>query len=446
MWKLFVIVFKALVEDSGVSMHFHSAVAEDRTVAGLDRILRRLCPLRAWLILPISVVFLLLVMLDIMTLPYGQRTAIKIAAAVALLAYHVRFCHCSSYLVSAFVFAGTVVLSTVVKGEPSYTDDAMIFALEIISIVCTAIALPKQYRVLDILKACFWSLLIVNILNGASCLEVEEPESTTAYLFGSKFFMGYLQMLMLGFYASIVHLERKRRYLYNWVVFVLLFAACVGCLLHADAKTCLIGLVSLFVLALLPAKVKALLSERPVLLLFLFAANCLFFITVRYLLDTSIVQFVIQDVLGRSASLTGRTPIYEVLRDVVSGSPWFGWGYWNEEVASVVGWGNAQNGIMEVVVNQGLLGAAAFVAMLFFAMRRSAASVCPGLVLYLFAMIVCSLSEISFNVLFIFALSLVFSLSTTDGDPYAERAPRGRHARGLHERSSAGQAASQGRL
>lgn len=425
---------------------FHFSGFELRGDVELNRLLKQLRPLGTWLMLPISVVLLLLVVLDMMSMPYEQREGLRIAAMVFLLVYHGRFCPRSAYLVSVFAFAATVVLSTLVKGYLVYVDDSVLFAVEIITIACTAIALPRQYKALDILKTCFWALLVVNVLNGISAFQTADPQSDTPYLFGSKFFMGYLQMLMLGFYISVLHFERHGHPLYNRVLLLIMFAASVACLLHVDAKTCLIGLAMLFLPALLTSRAKAQLFRRNALILFLVAANLLFFATVQFLLDAPFVQSVIQDVLGRSVSLTGRTPIYNALGDVVLGSPLVGWGYYNDAVSSVVGWGNAQNGILEILVNQGLLGVVAFVAMCALAVRRSSASACPGLVYYLFAIVVCSLVEISFNVLFVFALSLVYSLSNGGGSHSVDKASRGRHVQGSEKDGTLGELRSGSRV
>ena len=54
--------------------------------------------------------------------------------------------------------------------------------------------------------------------------------------------------------------------------------------------------------------------------------------------------------------MTGRTPIYDCLELLINEKPVFGWGYGNTAVMALVGYGNAQNGIAELMVNYGAFG------------------------------------------------------------------------------------------
>ncbi len=74
------------------------------------------------------------------------------------------------------------------------------------------------------------------------------------------------------------------------------------------------------------------------------------------LLQVPFVKHIVVDVLGENLTLTGRDLIYSGLRAVISESPILGYGYGNAAVAMYVGYGNAQNSIMETLVNYGVVG------------------------------------------------------------------------------------------
>ena len=182
-------------------------------------------------------------------------------------------------------------------------------------------------------------------------------------------------------------------------------------LVKASAMTALLCLLLSIALTLfLTNRVAHKLSEGLVITIVIVAANVIYFGT-GMLLNIPAVQFFIQDVLGRSLTMTGRTPIYDCLELLINEKPVFGWGYGNTAVMALVGYGNAQNGIAELMVNYGAFGVLAFFATVIglFPSVKKFRSHNPRLVAIIYGTILASLVEISFGLVFFFALSLIFA-------------------------------------
>ena len=61
-------------------------------------------------------------------------------------------------------------------------------------------------------------------------------------------------------------------------------------------------------------------------------------------------------VLGKGASYKGRLIIYEKITRIIEQKPWFGYGYMSDIVNQVVTFGNAQNGLLDMIVQYGIVG------------------------------------------------------------------------------------------
>lgn len=125
------------------------------------------------------------------------------------------------------------------------------------------------------------------------------------------------------------------------------------------------------------------------------------------ILSNNYVSYIIEDILGKDATLTGRTSIYDVLWLTISLRPWLGWGVGNGHGIMMFSYGmaNAQNGLFNLVLEQGIVGAVAFILLLMKIILLQKGNLYkrytyPILTL-VFAMIVISCVEITFDTVFI---------------------------------------------
>lgn len=285
---------------------------------------------------------------------------------------------------------------------------ATVNGLCLIALLLMFRSLSNRHGVYQVLDSFFWMLLVLTALNDATVFASSVHEAGTEYLLGNKFVVGYVHMLLLGLYATL--LARKKGYLrYNWGIFWLIFVESIIVIYQADTMTCMLSLVVVAVIStLMPKRISSKLSSGAVCVATLVGMNIIFFGT-GMMLENEYVQYFITEVMGRSLNLTGRTAIYADLGTIIQMSPYVGWGYGSSVVRQFVGYGNAQNGIMELLVTYGVIGLLGFLLVLLALLpgRKSRNHVVAhGLVAVLYGMFFASLVEISFGIMFYLMLSL----------------------------------------
>ena len=240
---------------------------------------------------------------------------------------------------------------------------ALVNGLCLISLLMTFKSLSLSHGVFKVVDSFFWLLLAVSMANDISVLLSPSHHAETEYLLGNKFITGYTHILLIGLYAAL--LSSKSGYVrYNWGLFWVLLIESVIIVTTADTMTGTIGLVITAAMAImLPKSMAKLLSIGLIAVAVLIAINAAFFAT-GMLLENPYVQHFVTEILGRSLNLTGRTQIYDSLGFIVQMSPYVGWGYGSPVVSEVVGYGNAQNGLMELLVRYGIVGTVGFLMVL----------------------------------------------------------------------------------
>lgn len=269
----------------------------------------------------------------------------------------------------------------------------------------------RRYDI-DILCLLLFRILIIYVfINDITVLMI--PAGTGVRFFvGTKFMVSYTHWLFCGL---LLYLEKKRCGTYTSWLCIIAFVESAFIIMKSECST---GLVGLLMIALVGVFSDLKIVERimvahnaPIIL----AISVLAFVGLEAIINIPIVSSFIVNVLGENLTLTGRLKIYQALGFVVRQSPWLGYGYENRAVAEVVGYGNAQNGLFELLVNYGLITVIAFVYAVTCSCRRTKEfeiSILP-FVSVLFALIIASIVEISFNNYFIFALAVIFSSQTT---------------------------------
>ncbi|MDN0069799.1 O-antigen ligase family protein [Collinsella ihumii] len=290
---------------------------------------------------------------------------------------------------------------------------AFMQGINILALFVSLFRLIDKYGAGSVLTALFWILLTLSLFNDFTVAIASTNTSSTNYLLGNKFTTGGIHVLLIGIFRVLLHIKSGKMP-YNQTVYCALIIESIMVLLKADAMTAMISVVSVCALPVLLGmrQVSFLLSGLAVSCSIV-VLNVVFFST-GMLLDLPQVQYFVQEVLGRSITMTGRTPIYEQLGIIIQMNPLFGWGYGNTVVEQIVGYGNAQNGIAQVIVDYGVVGAAAFAAVIISALPRVRGETSIIIVpLYgiLYSSVISSLVEISFGLTFFFQIALVAAIS-----------------------------------
>ena len=125
---------------------------------------------------------------------------------------------------------------------------------------------------------------------------------------------------------------------------------------------------------------------------------------INTVLHNNIVRYVIFDLFHRTSTVYGRFEIYNnYLQTLLQNKFWFGYGYSNGVMLTVTDvFGNAQNGLLEQMMNFGFIGVVVILITIFYALRQKGKLSYMTILLY--AMIVAAIFEVTINWFFWMAL------------------------------------------
>ena len=197
---------------------------------------------------------------------------------------------------------------------------------------------------------------------------------SNSYFIGSKYMVSYIMMLYIGLKYHLneeTYKSNKREY----YKFVCVFLMCEAVIWYANCMTGFSALFLIFVLLHVSDKVKKILSEPAVILLFLILSMLIIFI-IPSLLKLKIVQFIVQDIMGKDLTLTDRLRYYSKAGEVFrQGGIWLGYGYESNVMRDNIGLGtNIQNGLAHIMLSYGIIGTLGLLFMLFRSVKVSGAS------------------------------------------------------------------------
>lgn len=233
-------------------------------------------------------------------------------------------------------------------------------------------------------------------------------DSIGGYILGTKFQVCYYNLFVCTIYGlKNPNMTRKDRMLFLFFI-AITFASAI----HTQCSTMVVGtLVYLAALFLLPQKIQNKMSSGAFLVALILIADLGFFFFTTWLLQFTIVQDFIVDVLHEDLTLTGRLTIFGNIMEALNNNIWFGYGYGNSSIISVyyMCGENPQNGIIEMFLNVGIIGCMAFLMIIYNACRlfNTKRTYNNPTIAYIFTMIVISTIEVPFEKTFIFVTSLL---------------------------------------
>lgn len=290
-------------------------------------------------------------------LPTGVMQLIKLVALAYILLTCFRNFSKIRGFISVGVFLGTTVVCAALNNGSfgASFNLAILFAIQVFCILSASVSIFR-YKIESLkgLRIFLGILFTASLFNDISILTVSSIGSGSIYLLGNKFVLGYIHLIIFGLYATV--LQVKKGYVkYNAGILFLYGVYSLALMAYLKASTCLLAILftMLFYYVMPPKSGRIIKGNTGVLLLV--GASVAFFGIIT-LLDLPIIRYFIQEVLGKSLTLTGRLQIYEMLGGLVDERLYCGWGFNSDIVSYVVGYGNAQNGIMQVIVESGLIG------------------------------------------------------------------------------------------
>lgn len=233
-------------------------------------------------------------------------------------------------------------------------------------------------------------------------------DSIGGYILGTKFQVCYYNLFVCTMYG-LKHVAMTNK---NRIIFLLFIATTFASAVHTQCSTMVVGvMVYLLTLFALPISLQKRLSSGTFLVSTVLIADLGFFFFTTWLLQFTIVQDFIVNVLHEDLTLTGRLTIFGNIMEALNDNIWFGYGYGNSSLISVyyMCGENPQNGIIEMFLNVGIIGCISFLMIIYNACKlynKGNYYVNPTIA-YIFTMIVISTIEVPFEKTFIFVTSLL---------------------------------------
>lgn len=228
------------------------------------------------------------------------------------------------------------------------------------------------------------------------------------YLFGNKFFSSYYILMYISIYYALHGEKIKKNAVWkmHYCVYILIsvvFAIVTKC------STSVVASFLLLLLLYLPVKLRENLMKTWVVGLAI-GISGLFPVMMTSVMNLKIVQFIVVNVLHESINLNYRNIIYNNhVFKLINGSPVWGYGYGNTAMLERTGYSfsNAQNALMDIVIDYGIVSAVIFVLFILYCFEKSPGTGrSEGILFLIYLFIIIGTIEISYEWIFLWALCL----------------------------------------
>lgn len=302
--------------------------------------------------------------------------------------------------------------------------DTVRFLLYLVELFLVMIVLAETGRARQAVGFLFWYVAALTIVNDllmfTGVIRFKAGRFET-YLVGSKFAVSYLHMNLLTLWRVRSMWRPLKRRMPKWLIALL--AAYVVCIaLRVECMTGIVGclaLVMLFGMVRSPKRGRLLQFTSPMILVLMLVASVAFVVLVDAILDMPPVQYVVEEVFQRNLTLTGRTNIYNAYFRRMEGHMLLGYGFGNANIASVTmfGYENVQNALLQWVLQVGVpatVGLVLVMVQIFRQIHRKRLHnmhmILP-IVALVYTYIFLGTVEVSFDMMFILWLAMIFMLA-----------------------------------
>ena len=346
-------------------------------------------------------------------LPTGLRQASKIFTLLVVFLFTISKTKTNKIVNLSWLFSGSVLLSAVVayfKGGYQDKDflDALLYAVTFYDIYSFVGLCKQKGRFIETIKCLYNIVGLYCILTLVSILLVgtENNSNQSAYIFGNKFTSSYLFIFLVALYGSIHEMS-----LWKYKVrYITLFIISIAVTLYIGCATATVALAILFIMTLIPfRKIRMLLLNECFAVIVLIMSALVVFV-MGQILKFEFVNNIVSGYFNKSYTVTGRLEIYNIyLMNIIRSRFWLGYGYSNSMMKSLTGlYANAQNGLLEIMVNMGFLSVIALLVTVFWSFRntlKTDKSFYISIIVY--GMIIASIFEVALNWFFLLGICLI---------------------------------------
>lgn len=365
----------------------------------------------------ITISTLALISLWIVIVPiysFGYQTALRMRFFCSILCIIYIISHFNSELLKKtwfiWIYAGITLISSVhnygIWGISAIMNDFLhpfsVLAIFIIPLIVTeASGINKVAKVfLRCSYVYFIPTMATVILAGRVDAGWYEP-----YFVGNKFLLTYYFLVMFCSWG-IIHIEEIQNTVKAKVKVI---AFCVVGMAFSAYLYCTTGVVCyltvLILMLVLPIRK---ILEKPLSIAIATVLSGALPLSMTAILSIPRVNALLI-AINETATMNARVRIYEILMNIITPNYWIGYGY-NTLIVKERLYSNAQNGMLHIIVQFGMLGAAALVLLCYIATRnryKRNKDVVEWCEFWLFALIVAGIIEITFGVFFYVFLALI---------------------------------------
>lgn len=403
----------------------------------------------------INTVLLMLSLLCVSTYAFLEHTSIAIAAfssvkqpllimgavcLVPLIGIFFPKLNRKGYLMTfTALFVLLVILFAVMMAtkDLTYSDSVvrntfrlMLYLVDLFVLMVTAAEMGEGQRVLRFLLRYVLILMVVSDLLMFTGLASFKSGRHDAYLVGSKFSVSYLHMNFLALWALN---QKKTLRSYRIPLWKVLFAAAyiVAVAIRTDCMTGILGcvmLIALFMIIESPRRDRFLRFSSPWMLLLFLVGSVVFAFAAEVIMQLPFMKFIVENIFGRDASITGRTTIYYLYISTIP-EHWltgYGFGSANAVTSALFGYDNVQNALLQWVLQIGVIGTLGLVALMMTIFKqitwKNAKNMPKILILIalIYMYVILGAIETSFNMSFLLWFGLIFML-TNEKTPQRRR-------------------------
>lgn len=359
-------------------------------------------------------------------LPHSMELLLRYSCAISLLISYIKYIPRITIFIPLFGLLGVMFISNSLASVNINSKIASYMYILIILDIFLVVNISIKKNGLQ--KFClymFYVLLPFILLTDISILFFQkEFDSNAVYILGTKFQVVYFHIMFLTVFMQS-HLEQKlsnsngndkiRMFgskKKNYFLFIMLI---ITFIVFYRIK-CGTGLVMLtvFIILCFSPKIFNKFITRPWILIFTFGLLNAIIFNLERILEGPLVQKIVTDILHKSLSLTGRTAIYSQMEVWIQYvNPYIGNGTYNSVVDSVVGYGNAQNGILNFFIQYGLLGVVALIYIIFLSAKIENKEMLAPFYVMLLSFFVASIVEISFGQPFFVCIAVIVTFRKT---------------------------------
>lgn len=322
-----------------------------------------------------------------------------------------------------FVFCITLGLSAYVNRNPVLGSNPMRITIRIvlylIELFLLSIWISETGKSRYAINFMFWYTLILVIITDMLFLTrivVFTSGRFENYLVGTKFSVAYMHMNLLTLWFTKNNLQFYREGKAKRIVFIAIpFMLIVS--IRVDCMTGVLGCLVLFVLFMLlntKFQRRFLYFGSPLMLWAFLVGSVIFPFLAERIVSIPFVTHVVENILGRDPTLTGRLLIFRTFGTKMSGHWLWGYGYGNGNVAAewLFRCANAQNAQLHWILQAGVPATFILGILITFVISRLSKSprqrnIMP-MVILIYVYIIMGTVETTFNMSFFMWIACVY--------------------------------------